>query len=147
MKDESQYDISDIHGQSIFNYRHPHIRDGLETELILRAFQRDFEVNGPSVVRIARTMLAGWKRYKDHTDSRVRRRFTWEARDLPTVYALRSRHRHRIRRGQAGARQLRWESGWCLVPATVAGRCSVFAKSDMIHLQQKGTPVGEIAYG
>jgi predicted CoA-substrate-specific enzyme activase len=31
--------------------------------------------------------------------------------------------------------------------ATVAGRCSVFAKSDMIHLQQKGTPVDEIAYG
>ena len=31
--------------------------------------------------------------------------------------------------------------------ATVAGRCSVFAKSDMIHLQQKGTPVAEIAYG
>jgi len=31
--------------------------------------------------------------------------------------------------------------------AVVAGRCSVFAKSDMIHLQQKGTPVEEIAYG
>lgn len=31
--------------------------------------------------------------------------------------------------------------------ATIAGRCSVFAKSDMIHLQQKGTPVEEIAYG
>jgi predicted CoA-substrate-specific enzyme activase len=31
--------------------------------------------------------------------------------------------------------------------ATVAGRCSVFAKSDMIHLQQKGTPIDEIAYG
>jgi len=31
--------------------------------------------------------------------------------------------------------------------ATVAGRCSVFAKSDMIHLQQQGTPLGEIAYG
>jgi len=31
--------------------------------------------------------------------------------------------------------------------ATIAGRCSVFAKTDMIHLQQKGTPVGEIAYG
>ena len=31
--------------------------------------------------------------------------------------------------------------------ATVAGRCSVFAKSDMIHLQQKGTPVEEIALG
>ncbi len=31
--------------------------------------------------------------------------------------------------------------------AAVAGRCSVFAKTDMIHLQQKGTPVEEIAYG
>ncbi len=31
--------------------------------------------------------------------------------------------------------------------ASIAGRCAVFAKSDMIHLQQKGTPVGEIAYG
>ena len=31
--------------------------------------------------------------------------------------------------------------------ASIAGRCSVFAKSDMIHHQQKGTPIGEIAYG
>jgi len=31
--------------------------------------------------------------------------------------------------------------------ATVAGRCAVFAKSDMIHLQQKGTPPAEIARG
>jgi len=31
--------------------------------------------------------------------------------------------------------------------AAIAGRCSVFAKSDMIHLQQKGTPSDEIAYG
>ena len=31
--------------------------------------------------------------------------------------------------------------------ATIAGRCSVFAKTDMIHLQQKGTPLEEIAYG
>ena len=29
--------------------------------------------------------------------------------------------------------------------ARIAGRCSVFAKSDMIHLQQKGTPPEEIA--
>jgi len=32
-------------------------------------------------------------------------------------------------------------------PARLSGRCSVFAKSDMIHLQQKATPVGEIAAG
>lgn len=29
----------------------------------------------------------------------------------------------------------------------VAGRCSVFAKTDIIHLQQKGTPVDQIAAG
>jgi len=32
-------------------------------------------------------------------------------------------------------------------PATVAARCSVFAKSDMIHLQQVGTSVGDILSG
>jgi predicted CoA-substrate-specific enzyme activase len=43
---------------------------------------------------------------------------------------------------ELGAQAAQPESG-----ATVAGRCTVFAKSDMIHLQQKGTPVPEIAYG
>jgi predicted CoA-substrate-specific enzyme activase len=32
-------------------------------------------------------------------------------------------------------------------PPRVAGRCSVFAKSDMIHLQQVGTPVQDIVAG
>jgi len=32
-------------------------------------------------------------------------------------------------------------------PATIAGRCSVFAKSDMIHLQQEGTSQKEIVAG
>jgi len=32
-------------------------------------------------------------------------------------------------------------------PARLSGRCSVFAKSDMIHLQQKATPTDEIAAG
>ena len=31
--------------------------------------------------------------------------------------------------------------------AAIAGRCAVFAKSDMIHQQQKGTPIDELAYG
>ena len=34
--------------------------NGEETEYLLRAFRRDFEVNGPSVTRIARTLLRGW---------------------------------------------------------------------------------------
>ena len=32
-------------------------------------------------------MLAGWKRYKNHPDLRVRRRVVWESRELATTYA------------------------------------------------------------
>ena len=35
----------------------------------------------------------------------------------------------------------------CQSPPRVAGRCSVFAKSDMIHLQQRGASVGDIVAG
>ena len=42
MKDDSEFHPGDIHGQLMFNYRHPHIRDGQEGEFILQAFQRDF---------------------------------------------------------------------------------------------------------
>ena len=35
----------------------------------------------------------------------------------------------------------------CTNPPRIAGRCSVFAKSDMIHLQQIGTPVADIVAG
>jgi len=34
-----------------------------------------------------------------------------------------------------------------LNPASLAGRCSVFAKSDMIHLQQEGVPLEDIVAG
>lgn len=82
MKDEDEFDPADIHGQYIFNYRHPHITDEQATEFLLRAFDRDFEVNGPSTVRIVRTTLLGWKRHKDHPDPRVRQRLQWEAKQL-----------------------------------------------------------------
>jgi hypothetical protein len=78
---------ADAHGQLKFNYRHPHIRDGQETEFLLKAFRRDFEVNGPSIVRLVRTTLQGWQRYKHHADQRIRKRFAWDARDLPFSYA------------------------------------------------------------
>jgi hypothetical protein len=79
--------LPDIHGQLKFNYRHPHIPDGQETEFLLRAFHRDFEVNGPSVVRIIRTTLRGWKRYKDHPNPRIRARFSYAAVNLAVNYA------------------------------------------------------------
>ncbi len=77
----------DTHGQQKFNFRHPAIRDGQETEYLLEAFRRDFEVNGPSFVRVVRTTLAGWKRYKNHPDLRIRKRYIWEAHSLSVAYA------------------------------------------------------------
>src|SRR3989338_3226025 len=86
LRGPNEYQEADVHGQSIFRHRHPHIKRGQETEIILRAFRRDFEINGPSVLRIARTVLSGWKRYQHHADLRVRNRFAWEARVLAVTY-------------------------------------------------------------
>ena len=60
---------------------------GEEGEMILRAFQRDFEVNGPSVTRIVRTTLAGWNRYQHHPDLRIRRRFAGEVQGLGASFS------------------------------------------------------------
>ncbi len=85
--DLTESEEADIHGQLRFNFRHPHIQNGEESQMILNAFRHDFDVNGPSVVRIARTILCGWKKHKNHPDSRVQSRFAWEARELGTTYA------------------------------------------------------------
>jgi radical SAM superfamily enzyme YgiQ (UPF0313 family) len=87
LKDPASYDQGDIHGQLILNYHHRNIPDGQEAEYMLRAFQRDFQRNGPSTLRIVRTTLAGWKRYKNHPDPRVRSRIAWEGRELATAFA------------------------------------------------------------
>lgn len=87
LKSLADVSIADIHGQHVFNYHHPHIPDGQETEFLLRAFRRDFEVNGPSVVRIIRTVLRGWKNYRQHPDPRIRARFAYESSNLPMRYA------------------------------------------------------------
>ena len=42
MKDPADFNPGDIHGQSIFSYRHPHIPAGMESEFMVRAFNRDF---------------------------------------------------------------------------------------------------------
>jgi len=73
---------ADAHGQFRFRHIHPYLKKGQETAALLRAFTRDFKVNGPSVIRIARTMLQGWQRYKHHANRRIRERFRWETRDL-----------------------------------------------------------------
>ncbi len=87
MLEPEEMSEADMHGQFRFNYRHPNIPAGKETELLLRAFQRDFDVNGPSVLRIIRSTLAGYKKYKNTPDERVRARFVWEAEGLSTTMA------------------------------------------------------------
>ena len=87
MLSESEIDPADTHGQYRFNWRHGQIAPGQETDFLLRAFRRDFEVNGPSVLRVVRTTLEGWKRYRNHPDARIRRRFEWEAAGLATTFA------------------------------------------------------------
>ena len=84
---EEEAPCADTHGQLRFNYRHKHIRAGEENEFLLRSFQRDFEINGPSLLRMIRTTLAGWQRYKNHASERIRRRYEWEARNLATTFA------------------------------------------------------------
>jgi len=80
-------DIADTHGQYQFNFIHPHISREQSGEFLLQAFRRDFAVNGPSVLRIARTLLQGWLHHKHHPERRIRDRFRREARSLPFSFA------------------------------------------------------------
>lgn len=75
-------DEADIHGQYRFNFRHPHISREQSEEFLLRAFRRDFEVNGPSVARVVRTLLQGWRRYRNHRQARIRQRFRRETASI-----------------------------------------------------------------
>jgi B12 binding domain/Radical SAM superfamily len=80
-------DLADIHGQWKFNFKHPAISGDLSKKLLDWAFQRDYERNGPSLYRICRTALEGFKRYKDHPDARVRARFQRDGRTIGTMYS------------------------------------------------------------
>jgi len=79
-------DLADVHGQFKFNFRHAHISREDSKRFLDFAFWRDFERNGPSVYRICRTMLQGWRRYKNDPDARVRERFHREMKKLGSAY-------------------------------------------------------------
>ncbi len=80
-------DLADIHGQYKFNFEHPAISRDDSKKFLDWAFWRDFERNGPSLYRICKTTLEGWKRYKNYPDLRVRERFQREAESLKGAYA------------------------------------------------------------
>jgi radical SAM superfamily enzyme YgiQ (UPF0313 family) len=80
-------DYADVHGQFKFNFKHAAISREDSKRFLDWAFWRDFQLNGPSLYRISRTLLAGFKRYKDSPDARVRERFTREMGKLSGVYS------------------------------------------------------------
>ncbi len=97
--DETVFSPADAHGQYRFSYRHAHIRDGQEETFLLKAFQRDFSVNGPSLARLIRTLLTGWQKYKNHPSPRIRERYKREVDPLRgtyagAVWAMRRYYRH-----------------------------------------------------
>jgi radical SAM superfamily enzyme YgiQ (UPF0313 family) len=79
-------DLADIHGQYKFNFRHGAISRDDSKRLLDWAFWRDFERNGPSLYRMCRTILQGWRRYKDCSDERVRERFGRQVKKLSSAY-------------------------------------------------------------
>jgi len=79
-------DLADIHGQHKFNFRHSAISRDDSKRFLDWAFRRDFERNGPSLYRMCRTMLHGWRRYKDYPDPRVRERVTRQINKLSGAY-------------------------------------------------------------
>jgi radical SAM superfamily enzyme YgiQ (UPF0313 family) len=101
--------LADIHGQHQFNFRHAAISREDSKRFLDNAFRRDYERNGPSIYRICRTTLEGWKRYKNDPDPRVRARFAWEARALRDGYsaALWAMEKHLDRTNQAVAQKVR----------------------------------------
>ncbi len=84
---QEEFKLSDSHGQFRFNHRHPHIPAGAEEGLLLNAFEQDFASNGPSLFRLIRTTLKGWKRYRSTSDKRVRDRYFDEVKPLRSMYA------------------------------------------------------------
>jgi radical SAM superfamily enzyme YgiQ (UPF0313 family) len=79
-------DLADIHGQFQFNFKHTAISRADSQRFLDWAFLRDFQRNGPSLYRMCRTMLEGWKRYRDYPDARLRERFEREMSKLRIGY-------------------------------------------------------------
>ena len=92
--------FAEWHGQKRIWFRHPEF-SGEESEHLLRAaFQRDYDTNGPSVVRLADTSLRGYLHLRDTTDPFLMRRrdhFESFARHMRALLPVALRHAHNER--------------------------------------------------
>ena len=137
-------DLADIHGQDAFNFQHAAISREESRKFLDSAFRWDFERNGPSLFRVCRTTFAGWKRYKNHPDPRVRERFHRESRMLRHAYAAvlwamehRLKEREplawRCRSGRCVRRWSRNSESWPWLQAGYSARCSGGPASGRTH--------------
>jgi radical SAM superfamily enzyme YgiQ (UPF0313 family) len=110
----------DIHGQQVQNWHHPFIPDAVMTQKIDHAFDRDYEVLGPSVLRMIQTHYDGYRNTADWDHELVQMRRAMTRKKFP-FYAmlLEAMSRDLKRVGNATheqARDLRdrliKESGW-----------------------------------
>ncbi len=99
-------DLADIHGQYKFNFEHEAISRDDSKKFLDWAFWRDFERNGPSLFRICRTTLAGWKRYQNYPDARIRERFEREVATIKKAYGgMLWAMEHKLRKTNAAVSQ------------------------------------------
>jgi len=99
-------DLADIHGQYKVNFEHEAISRDESKKFLDWAFWRDFERNGPSLFRICRTTLAGWKRYRDYPDARIRERFEREVDTIKKAYGgMLWAMEHKLRKTNAAVSQ------------------------------------------
>ena len=78
---------SDIHGQQVQNWHHPFLSDAVITQKIDHAFKRDFEVLGPSILRMIQTHYDGYRNTADWDHELVQMRRAMTRKKFP-FYAM-----------------------------------------------------------
>ncbi len=120
---------ADIHGQHVQNWHHAYLSDAVISEKIDYAFKRDFEVLGPSILRMIQTQYDGYRNTADWDHELVQLRRDMMRKKFP-FYAMlvEAMRRDLARIGNATHEQARIlrdglikESGWKGKLAAVVG--------------------------
>jgi len=98
----------DIHGQQVQNWHHPFLSDAVAAQKIDHAFDRDFEVLGPSILRMIQTHYDGYRNTADWDHELVQMRRAMTRKKFP-FYAmlLEAMHRDLKRVGNSAHEQAR----------------------------------------
>jgi len=111
---------ADIHGQHVQNWHHSFLSDAVLSEKIDFAFKRDFEVLGPSILRMIQTQVDGYRNTADWDHELVQMRRELTRKKFPFYAMLLEAMRRDLKRiGNATHEQARTlrdyvikECGW-----------------------------------